>query len=152
MASKTFYKDAVAAFIFFDLSHPNTLLAALKWKANIEAGALLPDGSALPCILVANKCDLIKESNPQLEAELEKALEKHSFIKMVKTSVKDNINVNETVVTLLDHVCKLPCIQPNAVQAQLEPASTVVLSQQPINVSVQQSKCCSNASSNVFVS
>lgn len=156
MASKAYYKNAIAGLVFLDLSHGQTTSHAIKWKANIDETASLPDGSKLPCILVANKCDLLsKEASVKWDAELEQIVQQHHFIKCIKTSVKENINVDETVAMVLEHVMQLPCFTNDANVQQQAISDTVTVSETApaTNNSVQQSKCCSsNVSSNVFMS
>ena len=53
--TRVFYKDAVGAFIVFDVTRAGTLDATLKWKQDINKKVQLPDGNPIPCILLANK-------------------------------------------------------------------------------------------------
>lgn len=53
--TRVYYKEAVGAFIVFDVSRVATFDAVVKWKNDLDAKVLLPDGSAIPCILLANK-------------------------------------------------------------------------------------------------
>lgn len=53
--TRVYYKEAVGAFIVFDVSRVATFDAVVKWKNDLDAKVQLPDGSAIPCILLANK-------------------------------------------------------------------------------------------------
>ncbi|KOB74791.1 Rab32 [Operophtera brumata] len=53
--TRVYYKEAVGAFIVFDVSRVATFDAVLKWKNDLDAKVQLPDGSPIPCVLLANK-------------------------------------------------------------------------------------------------
>eukprot|EP00730_Choanoeca_flexa_P015707 TRINITY_DN7274_c0_g1_i1.p1 TRINITY_DN7274_c0_g1~~TRINITY_DN7274_c0_g1_i1.p1 ORF type:complete len:178 (+),score=46.18 TRINITY_DN7274_c0_g1_i1:94-627(+) len=59
--TRVYYKEAVGAFIVFDVTRVSTFEAVQKWKADIDNKVFLPDGSKIPVVLLANKCDLAKE-------------------------------------------------------------------------------------------
>ena len=84
LLSRSFYKDAAGAFVVSDISRPETLEAVVRWKEELDAkvsnqissvcfkfktyntflqvrGA---DGLPIPCFLLANKCDLLEEGDP----------------------------------------------------------------------------------------
>lgn len=53
--TRVYYKFAIAAVICFDISRPSTLDNVKKWKDDISEKVVLPDGSPIPMILLANK-------------------------------------------------------------------------------------------------
>ena len=53
--TRVYYRDAHACIIMFDLTRKETFLNAAKWKRDLDAKCSLPDGSPVPCILLANK-------------------------------------------------------------------------------------------------
>lgn len=53
--TRVYYKEAVGAFIVFDVSRQATFDAVVKWKNDLDGKVQLPDGSPIPCILLANK-------------------------------------------------------------------------------------------------
>ncbi|VVC91165.1 unnamed protein product [Leptidea sinapis] len=53
--TRVYYKEAVGAFIVFDVSRMATFDAVVKWKNDLDTKVQLPDGSPIPCILLANK-------------------------------------------------------------------------------------------------
>lgn len=53
--TRVYYKEAVGAFIVFDVTRPATFDAVNKWKTDLDSKVQLPDGSPIPCILLANK-------------------------------------------------------------------------------------------------
>ena len=64
LLSRSFCKDAVGAFVVSDLSRPETLDGVIAWKEELDRKAM-HDGSKLPCLLLANKCDLISDTSHQ---------------------------------------------------------------------------------------
>jgi len=60
--TRVYYRDAAAAFVVFDLTRIATFEAAAKWKDDLDMKVVTGDGSRVPAILLANKCDLREES------------------------------------------------------------------------------------------
>jgi len=55
MKTRVYFKDAHGCIIMFDLSNKNSFLNSLKWKKDVDSKCTLPDGSPIPCMLLANK-------------------------------------------------------------------------------------------------
>lgn len=53
--TRVYYKEAVGAFIVFDVTRSATFDAVIKWKQDLDSKVQLPNGSPIPCILLANK-------------------------------------------------------------------------------------------------
>ena len=53
--TRVYYKEAVGAFIVFDVTRASTFEAVQKWKNDLDAKVTLSDGSPIPCVLLANK-------------------------------------------------------------------------------------------------
>ena len=53
--TRVYYKEAVGCFIVFDVSRSATFEAVMKWKNDVDSKLQLPDGSPVPCVLLANK-------------------------------------------------------------------------------------------------
>ncbi len=53
--TRVYYKEAVGAFIVFDVTRASTFEAVQKWKNDLDSKVQLPDGTAVPCVLLANK-------------------------------------------------------------------------------------------------
>lgn len=53
--TRVYYKDAVGCFIVFDVTRASTFEAVIRWKADLDSKVSLPDGSRIPCVLLANK-------------------------------------------------------------------------------------------------
>ncbi|XP_078455036.1 ras-related protein Rab-7L1-like isoform X1 [Lampetra planeri] len=54
-ATKQFYRGASGCVVIYDLTSRHSFDRALLWKESIDAHASLPDGSPVPCLLLANK-------------------------------------------------------------------------------------------------
>lgn len=53
--TRVYYRNADAAVIMFDLTNRKTFENAAMWKRDLDSKCLLPDGSPIPCLLLANK-------------------------------------------------------------------------------------------------
>ena len=77
------------------------------WKASVDESTLFIDGGKLPCVLVANKIDLVaKETATTIEADLKKFGQKNDFNKTFVCSAKDNYNIEESISYLITVVIK----------------------------------------------
>lgn len=56
--TRVYYKYAIAAVIVFDLQRHATFEAVLKWREDVNNKVVLANDEPIPCILLANKCDL----------------------------------------------------------------------------------------------
>jgi len=100
--TRVYYKEAVGAFVVFDVTRINTFEAVQKWKNDIDAKVTLPpDDSPIPVVLLANKCDLAKEGFARNAAMMDKYCEEHGFVGWEETSAKDNINIDKAAKFLV---------------------------------------------------
>ena len=53
--TRVYYKEAVGAFIVFDVTRVSTFEAVAKWKHDLDSKVQLPNGSPIPAVLLANK-------------------------------------------------------------------------------------------------
>ncbi|RWS26589.1 hypothetical protein B4U80_08600, partial [Leptotrombidium deliense] len=93
--TRVYYKEAVGAFIVFDVSRPQTFNCVTKWKTDLDAKVILPDGNPIPCVLLANKADMPKEGKAADEAFLTEFCKENQFCGWYYTSPKENVNVEE---------------------------------------------------------
>ena len=52
---QVYYKEAVGAFIVFDVTRASTFEAVQKWKNDLDSKVMLPNGAPIPVVLLANK-------------------------------------------------------------------------------------------------
>lgn len=121
--TRVYYKDAHGCLIMFDLENKNSFLNTVKWKRDVDSKCCLADGTPIPCVLIANKCDL---ANRQIGTEeIESFHNLHHFSAWTEASAKTGLMVNESVYTLLDMMMK----QNTGVQVNQINPETVTLSQ-----------------------
>ncbi len=124
--TRVYYKDAVGCFIVFDVTRASTFEGVIRWKNDLDTKVTLPDGSPLPCVLLANKvranflltpaililewspyylkCDLIKEGLTNNHEQMEEFCKDKGFIGWFETSAKENINVEQAAKFLVSKV------------------------------------------------
>ncbi|CAH1406117.1 unnamed protein product [Nezara viridula] len=104
--TRVYYKEAVGAFIVFDVTRASTFDAVVKWKQDLDAKVQLADGSPIPCVLLANKCDQQKEGIVNNPNKMNEYCEEHKFSGWFETSAKENINIEEAAKTLVDQIVR----------------------------------------------
>jgi len=103
--TRVYYKEAVGAFVVFDVTRVNTFEAVQKWKNDIDCKVTLPpDDRPIPVVLIANKCDLAKEGFARNTAQMDKFCEEHGFAGWFETSAKDNINIDTAAKFLVARI------------------------------------------------
>ncbi|KAJ9468001.1 Ras-related protein Rab-32A [Diplonema papillatum] len=95
--TRAYYRGAHGALVCFDRSKPESMATVQKWKADIDSKVFLGDGAdgvVIPCVLLANKMDLVKPSKEQTE-EVATVAREHGFVQYFETSSRLNANVSE---------------------------------------------------------
>ncbi|XP_025107743.1 ras-related protein Rab-7L1-like [Pomacea canaliculata] len=100
--TRVYYKDAHACIVMFDLTQKNTFQNAVRWKKDLDSKCALADGSAVPCLLLANKCDLPHREVEQ--GEIEEMCKEHDFLGWSETSVKDYNMIEESMNFLVEEM------------------------------------------------
>ena len=59
--TRVYYKEAVGAFIVFDITRIDSFEAIIKWKNDLDTKVLLPDGRPIPCVLLGKYFDFTKK-------------------------------------------------------------------------------------------
>ncbi|EEB14589.1 GTP-binding nuclear protein RAN1, putative [Pediculus humanus corporis] len=93
--TRVYYKDAHGCVIMFDLTNKNSFVNTLKWKRDVDSKCSLPDGRPIPCMLLANKCDLSRRSVEQVE--IEEFHKENNFCGWTETSAKEGDMVNDSM-------------------------------------------------------
>jgi len=102
--TRVYYKEAVGAFIVFDVTRTATFEAVQKWKQDLDNKVQLPNGNKVPCILLANKCDQQKEGIVNNPALMEEFCKEKGFLAWFETSAKENINLDEAARFLVTKI------------------------------------------------
>lgn len=103
--TRIYYKDAHGAFLMFDLSDSKTFNSVMRWKADLDSKVRLANGENIPCLLVANKCDLAEQSDTD-EETLRNFAKQNGFIDCLYTSSKANINIERAAELLVAHMMR----------------------------------------------
>ncbi|EGD79726.1 rab GTPase [Salpingoeca rosetta] len=101
--TRVYYKEAVGAFVVFDVTRLDTFKAVKTWKEDIDAKVFLPDGSKIPVVLMANKCDLAVEGF-RTQEEMQEYCANMGFVSWFETSAKLNKNIEEAVNCLVQNI------------------------------------------------
>ncbi|XP_029352459.1 ras-related protein Rab-32a [Echeneis naucrates] len=101
--TRVYYKEAVGAFVVFDVTRGSTFEAVSKWKHDLDSKVKLANGNPIPSVLLANKCDQKKESSNNT-AQMDNFCKETGFLGWFETSAKDNINVDEAARFLVENI------------------------------------------------
>ncbi|XP_018590307.1 ras-related protein Rab-38b isoform X2 [Scleropages formosus] len=102
--TRVYYREAVGAFIVFDVTRPATFEAVTKWKADLDSKLTLPNGKNASVVLLANKCDHGYDALWGSDGRMEQFCQENGFVGWFKTSAKDNINIDEAADCLVKHI------------------------------------------------
>ncbi|KAI6645896.1 Ras-related protein Rab-32-like [Oopsacas minuta] len=103
--TRVYYKEAVGAFVVFDLTRLSTFEAVTKWKADLDSKVLLSNGKPIPAVLLANKCDLGSEEFDKGTAQqLDTYCKEKGFLGWHKTSAKENIGIDDSAKCLVSEI------------------------------------------------
>lgn len=96
---------AIAAIIVFDLGRPATFESVIKWQRDLNEKVMLANEQPVPCILLANKCDL---SPGEIDKEkLDTFCQDNGFLAWFATSAKDNLNIEEAMGYLVKAILEV---------------------------------------------
>ncbi|KYQ49191.1 Ras-related protein Rab-32 [Trachymyrmex zeteki] len=99
--TRVYYKYAVAAALVFDISRAATFQSMKKWLNDLREKVALPDGSGIPVVLLANKCDI---SVAVTDEQISKFCRENKIHAWYATSAKNNTNVETAIRYLVDKV------------------------------------------------
>nr|XP_010963988.1 PREDICTED: LOW QUALITY PROTEIN: ras-related protein Rab-32 [Camelus bactrianus] len=80
--TRVYYKEAVGAFVVFDVSRGSTFEAVLKWKSDLDS----------------------KVHHGQNPPQMDQFCKEHGFSGWFETSAKDNINIDEAARFLVENI------------------------------------------------
>jgi len=104
--TRVYYKEAVGAFVVYDVTRPNTFEAVIKWKEDINKKVNFPGSEEpIPTVLLCNKIDLLENGErSQTKGELDSFCEEHGFLGWFETSAKENIGIDDAANFLVKHI------------------------------------------------
>ena len=103
--AKSSYKGADGILLMYDISKKETFRHIKSWIKDIQTNI----GDAMDkiaLIVIGNKSDL-PESEKQVDKKDIEDFENTMKLKIIEASAKDNINVNESMITLIDKMMEL---------------------------------------------
>ena len=101
--AKNCYKGADGILLMYDISKYESFKHIKNWIGNIKESINI-DKVAL--LVVGNKCDL-PDTDKIVDQESKQNFEDTNKIKIIEASAKDNINVNESFIALIDKMLEL---------------------------------------------
>ncbi|KAL5493152.1 hypothetical protein EMCRGX_G014289 [Ephydatia muelleri] len=102
--TRVYYKEAVGAFVVFDVTRLATFEAVQTWKKDLDNKVLLPNGKAIPAVLLANKSDLTGEGFLGNVNQLEEYCKEKGFEGWFETSAKENTGIEEAARFLVSKI------------------------------------------------
>jgi len=109
--TRVYFKEAVAAFIVFDVTRVTTLECVKKWKTDIDNKVKLSDSEkSIPVILLANKIDLVEHDEykycEKTKEEIDEFCKENGFASWFEISAKDNINIDQAGNAIVREILK----------------------------------------------
>ena len=101
--AKNLYKGADGIILMYDISNNNSFQNIKRWITSIKESV---DITKIALIIVGNKCDL-PDGERVVDEDSRLNLEKQCNIKVIEASAKENINVNESFIALIDKMLGL---------------------------------------------
>ncbi|KAL4225960.1 Ras-related protein Rab-7L1 [Mactra antiquata] len=136
--TRVYYKDAHACVVMFDLTQRLTFQNTIKWKKDLDTKCSLQDGSPVPCLLLANKCDLPHREVDQ--AEIEEVCKEHDFVGWTEISVKEGQMIEECMRFLIEEMmAKHAALDEFSESLRQPPQQTI----KPRATDIQQQSKCS---------
>ena len=100
--AKNLFKNADGIIIMYDITNKKSFQDIKDWISSIKDNV---DLDKIGLVISGNKKDL--EDKREVSEEFREKLEEKQNIKVIETSSKDNINVNETFAELIDRMEQL---------------------------------------------
>lgn len=100
--TRVYYREAMGAFIVFDVTRPTTFEAVIKWKEDLDSKLTLANGKSIATVLLANKCDQSRDSVSNNGLKLDQFCQENGFVGWFETSAK--------VRCVIDTVCMYPSV------------------------------------------
>ncbi|XP_068125655.1 ras-related protein Rab-7L1 isoform X2 [Hyperolius riggenbachi] len=100
--TRLYYKQASACIIMFDLTNADSFKNCQMWKNDLDNKVTLQNGDFVPCILLANKCDLFPWA--VTKEQIDRFSKENNFIGWTETSVKENKNINESMRIIIERM------------------------------------------------
>ena len=139
--AKNSFKGAHGLILMYAVNKKKSFRAIKEWINNIKEGI---DIKKVGLIIVGNKIDLPLEER-EVNEEMVKSLKENENIEIMEGSAKNNINVNECFVKLIEKMLELGLGQKKeSLEDDDENGQNISL----INNTKKKKKCCGGQNSN----
>jgi len=102
--TRVYFRDAVGAFVLFDVTRRNTFDGARRWKQDIDKLVSFQD-KPIPVMLLANKCDLEDEGFLAKNTQgFDRFIKEYSFLRWLPVSAKQGQNIDKALFTLVNSI------------------------------------------------
>ena len=103
--TKILTKGALGVLIFCDITNIKTRNDTLKWKEAIEESSkFLDTENNIPCFLIENKMDLVKEDIAKDISSLSEFSNDNNFCGFYRTSAKTGKNVGKIMDDVIEYI------------------------------------------------
>uniref|UniRef100_G3NB45 Ras-related protein Rab n=1 Tax=Gasterosteus aculeatus TaxID=69293 RepID=G3NB45_GASAC len=123
--TRVYYREAVGALVVFDMTRLSTFQAVLKWKEDLDSKVALSNGTPVPAVLLANKCDQRSHGLCPKLPKLENFSRQCGFVGWYETSAKDDTNIDAAVTCLVESI--MAAEDERATAARDEPEGGVLV-------------------------
>uniref|UniRef100_A0A8K9X0H1 Ras-related protein Rab n=1 Tax=Oncorhynchus mykiss TaxID=8022 RepID=A0A8K9X0H1_ONCMY len=86
--TRVYYREAMGAFIVFDVTRPTTFEAITKWKEDLDSKLMLTNRESIATVLLANKCDQGREVLTNNGVKMDQFCKDNGFVGWFETSAK----------------------------------------------------------------
>ncbi|XP_062523073.1 ras-related protein Rab-7L1-like [Corticium candelabrum] len=97
--TRVYYKNSAGCVLMFDITDRQSFHNVVKWKRDLDSKVSSHDGDPIPCILLANKTDLVNRAISY--EEIQRLSQEHDFLCWTEVSVKNNVNISESMRYLI---------------------------------------------------
>ena len=144
---RVYYKSAVGGFVVFDVTRPASFERVKSWKRDIDEKVRLADGSHIPVVLLANKCDLKDSIEVDISPdEMQRFCDEYGFAGWFETSAKTAEGIADAgrflVSSILENEARANASNTHPGAQQVPDPSVVYLTQDEPPVATKESKGC----------
>lgn len=86
--TRVYYREAMGAFIVFDVTRPASFEAITKWKEDLDSKLTLANGKHVATVLLANKCDQGRDVLTNNGIKMDQFCQENGFVGWYETSAK----------------------------------------------------------------
>ena len=97
---KNYYKGADGILLLYDISNLRSFESITNWIKSLKDAINL---EKISLVIIGNKCDVLQEERKVTE-EMKRKLEEEIGMKIIETSAKNNINIEEAFDSLINKI------------------------------------------------